>query len=41
MALAQQAGVSVTRFGTVTAQPGIFDLANGGVMLTPAGYSHF
>ena len=41
MALAQQAGISVTRVGTVTAQPGIFDLANGGVMLTPAGYSHF
>ena len=40
-ALAQRAGVEVTRFGTVTREPGIFDCAGGGVMITPMGYSHF
>lgn len=38
---AQQAGVSVTRFGSVTRAPGIFDSACGGEMLMPLGYSHF
>ena len=38
---AQQAGVPVTRFGTVTQAPGIFDSARGGEMISPHGYSHF
>jgi thiamine-monophosphate kinase len=40
-ALAQQTGTPVTRIGSVSAKPGIYDLADGGAMLTPAGYSHF
>ena len=38
---AQQAGVSVTRFGTVAREPGIFDSAHGGEMISPLGYTHF
>jgi thiamine-monophosphate kinase len=38
---AQQAGVTVTRFGAVTQAPGIFDSARGGEMISPLGYSHF
>jgi len=40
-ALAQRAGIGVTRFGSVTREPGIFDFAEGGVMITPLGYTHF
>jgi thiamine-monophosphate kinase len=39
--IAQRAGVAVTRFGTVTRSPGIFDCANGGEMMAPIGYTHF